>query len=85
MTLEELKELPPHTVFATGISNTPRLHSEQIRWVAKRGYIHDWAVYYSTADKEVEEIMKWGSKIHSLDLVKELVVCDEPMIKMYRQ
>jgi hypothetical protein len=84
MTLEELKALPSHTVFMTGIANDPRLHGEQIRWVAKRGYIHDWAIYYSTLDKTPEEIEKWGSKVYSLNIVKDLVACDEEMLKMYR-
>jgi hypothetical protein len=84
MTLENLKELPEHSVFATGISFDDRLFREPVRWVAKRGYIHDWAIYYGDQAKSVEEITKWGSKLYSRNIIKDLVVCDEEMMKMYR-
>ena len=83
-TLENLKELPEHSVFATGISFDDRLFREPVRWVAKRGYIHDWAIYYGDQAKSVEEITKWGSKLYSRNIIKDLVVCDEPMMEMYR-
>ena len=84
MTLENLKELPEHSVFATGIRFDDRLFREPVRWVAKRGYIHDWAIYYGDQAKSVEEITKWGSKLYSRNIIKDLVVCDEPMMEMYR-
>ena len=54
LTLEQLKEMPAGCAFATGtIENSPEgffVTREQqgrlIRWVAKRGGIHDWAIYY---------------------------------------
>lgn len=85
MTLKNLKDLPPHGVFASGIISDERLFTEPVRWIAKRGYIHDWAIYYGKEEKSVEEIMKWGSKLYSRSIIEDLVVCDEEMMKMYRE
>ncbi len=85
MTLEDLKNMPSHTIFATGITEDGRLFSEPVRWIAKRGLIHDWAIYYDKMEKTTEQIQSWGSKLYSLNIIKDLVSCDEEMLKMYRQ
>jgi len=84
ITLDELRDMESHTVFATGISNDERIFSQPVRWVAKRGYIHDWAIYYDKEEKSVEDVMRWGNKLYSRNIVKDLVECDEAMMKMYR-
>ena len=84
MTLEHLKDLPAHCVFATGITSDERLFTEPVRWIAKRGYIHDWAIYYDKQEKTVEQVTQWGNKIYSRNIIKDLVVCDDEMMKMYR-
>lgn len=85
MTLKNLKDLPSHEVFASGITSDERLFTEPVRWIAKRGYIHDWAIYYGKQEKTEDEIMKWGSKLYSRSIIKDLVVCDEEMMEMYRE
>ena len=85
MTLEELKKMEPHTVFATGVTEDPRIFREPVKWIAKRGLIHDWAIYYDRPEKTLDEIQSWGSKLHSLNIIKDLVPCDEEMLNMYRQ
>lgn len=55
LTLEMLKAMKPHTVFATGITDnspdgifmTNENIGKKLMWVAKRGEIHDWAIYNS--------------------------------------
>lgn len=84
MTLEELKNMEPHSVFATGITEDPRIFTEPVKWIAKRGLIHDWAIYYDRPEKTVAQIQSWGTKLYSTSIVKDLVPCDEEMIKMYR-
>lgn len=84
MTLEELKKMEPHAVFATGISYDDRISDQPVRWVAKRGYIHDWAIYYASMDKTVTEVTHWGNKLYSKFIVKDIIACDEEMMQMYR-
>ncbi len=84
MTLEELKSMPPHTVFATGVTSDDRLFREPVRWIAKRGYIHDWAIYYDREERTLDEVASRGSKVYSPGVIKDLVSCDEEMMKMYR-
>lgn len=85
MTLEELKQMPSNTVFASGITNDERLFREPVKWIAKRGVIHDWAIYYDKAFKSEDQIKSWGTKLYSPSIIKELVPCDEEMLQMYRQ
>lgn len=85
MTLEELKQMPSNTVFATGVVQDERLFREPVRWVAKRGVIHDWAIYYDKEFKTVEQVTSWGTKLYSPSIIEELVPCDNEMLKMYRQ
>lgn len=84
LTLQKLKDLLPGEVFATGELLEQRLHNKQIRWVAKRGGYHDWAIYYNTADKSQEEVLKNGEKVTTESVIKKLVECDEQAFKMYR-
>lgn len=51
LTLEALKQMPPHTIIAHGetIDNPDGINidnsNHNLYWVAKRGEIHDWAIY----------------------------------------
>ena len=51
LSLKQLQDMPPHTVFATGTTSDDAAGinmantGAQLRWVAKRGQIHDWAIY----------------------------------------
>ena len=84
ITLEHLKEMEPHVIFASGISHDERIFTEPVRWIAKRGYIHDWAIYYDRQEKSIEDVTRWGNKLYSRNIIKDLVVCDDEMMKMYR-
>jgi hypothetical protein len=56
--LEDLKRMEPGTIFARGVGYYPELHTHgNIRWVAKRGQIHDWAIYYHL--QEHPDIVKY--------------------------
>ena len=92
LTIEQLKEMPPGTVFAQGeIENSPNgvymtdtNVGRKMIWVAKRGYIHDWAIYIHWANMGIEYIISNGDKVRDITNVKKLVPCDEEAIKMYR-
>ena len=92
LTLEDLKEMQPFTVFATGITeNSPdgiymtnENLGKKLMWVAKRGEIHDWAIYIHWAEYGEEYVRDYGDKVTSPTNIKKLVPCDEEAFKMYR-
>ena len=91
LTLDQLKAMPEDTIFATGIAddvpdglfmaNTGR----ELRWVAVRGGIHDWAIYCHFSEHDEEWIRRHGDKVHSENHIKKLVPCEDQAFAMYRQ
>ena len=89
LTLKKLKKMKPHTIFEFRLGHSG---IRTFKWVAKRGYIHDWAIYTSlnavpfkdlwAGDKE--RISEWGEKVTDEIMIKELVPCDDEAFKMYR-
>ena len=80
----QLKSIPEETVFARGEGLFPRAYHQPIRWVAKRGIIHDWCIYYGLADWDWERVEKEGDKAFTPELIKDLVPCDKDAFEMYR-
>lgn len=95
LSLQMLEELPPG-IFAYGSeivfpSKGQPGNTIWRNWVAVRGQIHDWAIYYAIGDKKnlelhwpFERIAECGDKIHSPSDIKELVACTDEAFKMYR-
>jgi len=92
LTLQQLKDMKPGVVFADGITeNSPdgvyMTNSDMGRkmiWVAKRGGIHDWAIYIHWADKSVQWVTEHGDKVTNKGNIKKLVPCDDEAFAMYR-
>lgn len=90
LTLQELKDMKPDTIFATGVTTDDNsgvnlaTTGEKIRWVACRGGIHDWAIYAENESWSEEEVQQSGNKVHDRDNVKKLVPCDDEALGMYR-
>ena len=90
LTIDMLKVMPPHTVFATGTAfdNPEGINmtgsGAGLRWVAVRGGIHDWALYIHYQEHDIEWITREGDKVHFDDHIKKLVPSDEEAFKMYR-
>ncbi len=90
LTLEKLKELPKHTIFATGtfmdndlglfMANT----GKELRWVAVTGEIADWCIYCHFADHDVEWIKRRGDKVCMESNIKMCMPCDDDAFKRYR-
>lgn len=89
LTLQQLKDMEPG-IFATGETTDDANGANitgsgrQLRWVAVRGGIHDWAIYVHKASWSEEEIKSNGDKVHSRETVKKLVPCDDQALGMYR-
>lgn len=85
LTLDELKKMQPYTIFARGNGLIPELNKDKkVKWIALRGYIHDWAIYYDEENKSEENIRDWGDKIYNKEVVKRLVPCDGEASSMYK-
>ena len=84
LTLEKLKELSPG-IFASGIVHDDRLvRGVDLKWVAVRGGIHDWAIYYHYSFHEDEYVEGQGDKCFTKEVIRKLVPCDAEAFAMYR-
>ena len=83
LTIEKLKDMKKG-IFATGTGTYPELHHSEIRWVAVRGDIHDWTIYYHHSYHEQYFIETQGDKCFTESIIKRLVPCDEEAYNMYR-
>lgn len=92
LTLEQLKQMPEGTVFATGVvENSPdgiymtnNDVGRKLVWVAKRGGIEDWAIYIHWANNGVEYATHQGDKVMNKNNIQKLVPCTPEAFKMYR-
>lgn len=112
LTVEALKRFAPHSTFAAGygfiehpwfndatVTLEPDGRSTQVRWVAVRGGIHDWAIYHSLdanfvaapylddpchLDVDDERIARGGAKLHSERLIRAWVPCTDEAFRWYR-
>ncbi len=84
LTLEKLKVMEPG-IFATGLVKDDRLYRElELKWVAVRGGIHDWAIYYHLASSTDGYVRDSGDKCFTRQVIRELVPCNDEAFAMYR-
>ena len=90
LTLKQLKDMEPDTIFASGVTtdDTDGVNmagtGQGLRWVACRGGIWDWAIYIQNASWSKDEIKQLGDKVTSETNIKGLVPCDSEAFGMYR-
>ena len=84
LTLDNLKNMEPGMVFASGTVLEPILWKEPVRWIAKRGHIYDWAIYYHLESHTEEWIENFGDKCTTEKVIRDLVPCDDSAFSMYR-
>lgn len=93
LTLEVLKQMPPHEVFAKGtVENSPKgvymtdnRLGDKLLWIAKRGEIHDWAIYLHWEESGYEHVLRNGDKLTNSDYIRKLVPCNDEALEMYRR
>ena len=89
LTLQELKDMEPG-IFATGTTTDDPAginmtnSGAELRWVATRGGIHDWAIYIHHAYNDEVWIKANGDKVTGEANIKKLVPCDDEAFGMYR-
>jgi len=90
LTLQNLKDMEPREIFATGTAPDDSVginmtnSGAELRWVAVRGGIEDWAIYVGGATNTQTMLRDYGDKIHDKETIKKLVPCDDEAFKMYR-
>lgn len=90
LTLQELKDMESDSIFATGVvQDSPEginmtNSGRDLRWVACRGGIHDWAIYVQDASWPAAMVKSNGDKVTSEHNIKKLVPCDDEAFGMYR-
>ena len=84
LTKQMLEAMPDGTVFATGVTMNEGLHKEPVRWLAVKGGIADWAIYYHKEAMGIAYVRDYGGKCFTESIIKELVPCDEDAFKAYR-
>lgn len=90
LTLQKLKDMPANKIFVTGIvkDNPEGINmtnsGRDLRWIAKRGGIHDWAIYIHWSENTIEWIADYGDKVYNKEHIKKLIECDEEAFNMYR-
>lgn len=93
LTIKMLKDMPSDTIFAQGtikddpsginMANT----GKDLKWVAVRGGIHDWAIYCDNVyfpQATFQDVRNYGDKVHDEVHIRKLVECDDEAFKMYR-
>lgn len=91
LTRQEIIDMPPQTIFAEGtaIDNDKGINfdrtNKMLRWVAVRGYGHDWAVYVAPEEWNKRTVADHGHKLQNIDTIRRLVECDDEAISMYRK
>lgn len=77
-----LEAMPPGTAFATG--ETDILEKFPCRWVAVRGNVYDWAIYYHRLSRSVAQVQFEGDKVCTAEHIRTLVPCDDEAFALYR-
>jgi len=77
----ELKLVPHGEIFRTGIS---LIDEKEVRWVAKKGGIEDWAIYQGPRTWNEDRIAREGDKIYSDRIIKSLLNPTVKMFNLYR-
>jgi len=90
LTKELFDSFPNGEVFATGVlPNSPEgifvtRDGGMLRWVAKKGYANDWAIYCHWASNSEEWIKDHGDKVTTEMYIKRCVDCDDEIFNLYR-
>jgi hypothetical protein len=90
LTLKKLKKMRPHEIIDRGETvDSPKgvnmtNSGAQLRWIAIRGGINDWAIYIHHAWQDWEFILDEGDKVCQKENIKKLVPCSRAAFEMYR-
>ena len=94
LTLELFNNLPDGKSFARGIAENStngifmncRDAGRMLKWIAKKGYGNDFAIYCLWDDlHSYEDVLSFGEKIFDKEVIKRLINCDDAVLQRYRR
>lgn len=72
-------------VTETRAQNFHEPFKKNLRFVVCKGKSGlDWAIYAGSLHAAAGEIQMHGDKVHSADIIKSIMPCDDEMFKLYR-
>jgi hypothetical protein len=81
LTLAELQEAQPRTILRNGIKP---FNGRAVKFVAVRGLIEDWAIYYGHICATDTHVARFGTKLIFEKDIKAFVECSQDAFEMYR-
>ena len=90
MTLIEFEKIKAGATFATGVLPNSEegifmtRTGGELRWVAKKGFGHDWAIYCFWSIYSADYVAKHGDKVLDKEHILRCVPCDNEVYKLYR-
>ncbi len=86
LTIEILKALEHGDIIDHGVGIIHAVADHEVKWVACKGLgpINDWAIYYGHPYWDKKHIKLHGIKIRDRIIARELMPCDDEVLKKYR-
>lgn len=90
LNIKQFEEIRDGEVFASGVlPNAPEgifmtNDGGNLRWLAKKGFGHDWAIYCHWDYHNLEWIEAHGDKVESNSNIKKCIEADPEVMKLYR-
>lgn len=91
MNYNEFSLIPSGTIFDYGVVKNSKdgilnesIESENIKWIAHKGYCNDFAIYYGTPEQTLNEISNTGFKLYDRAVIQRLLDCDDEVLNHYR-
>jgi len=97
LTKKEFDKIERGQIFASGVlPNSPTglfmtdtggnfdLRKTHLRWIAKKGYGYDWAIFCHWDGFTELEVASIGDKVTSKQNIQKCVPCDDDVLNLYR-
>lgn len=90
ITDEQFEKVPNGQIFAMGMTtdDPDGLYmtgsGNILKWVAKKGWANDWAIYCHWAHHSWEFILEQGDKVHGRDNIKRVLDISDNLLGRYR-
>ncbi len=90
LTIKEFDDIQDGNIFRVGkLKDIPgqfyvSSFGQYLKFVAVKGVINDWTIYYGRETLSTDYIMKHGNKVQSDENIRKCVPCTDEVLKLYR-
>lgn len=91
LTLKEFQQIPAGKIFASGLLPNSEeglfmtRDGGELKWIAKKGYGDDWAIYCHWGYNDTYWISHHGDKVVTNSNILKCVPCTEEVLNKYRK